>query len=577
MVEPSRTYNDLPEAVFDFLNDASGVEAIGLIVQHHKGKPSDKAKLLYLSDQIALGGVALDALPGELARIFGLDEQAARGATIEFVAARVLPIAGPLGIDAVGFLRSLGAEPAVYQNVESIKAEPVASQTVSVGGIRTRGDMAAALSGNSIPKFSDPVLQHRLELIEASYRDGVRTREQAVKVLMRPIKTGGLEMSEEEAGQVLDLVPPKSAKTEPVAAEPAVELPKAAEQPKIQTVEGGAKADAFLQEDEEEVRKAAESKKEAMEHPTLITDTKAAADRIVADAKLSFATGELRTRFDHIIDARLRDVRDGFETRARLEAPADQGGLGLAGAQLVAVMEAVEAMDATHHRALAAEMAKKKDELRAKKEESAKGAEATAQKEAQVMAKRYAEITGRAPTELVAPTPSRPTASPKQETVARRERQIDTDKVRAAIEAAKVPSPSVRPVLSEASVPSAPSGRPKVEDVRFERKLAGPVEELRLLTLADFRRLSKDPRQATRKIQDKVELVSQEGYDRRIAAIKAWRESPISRLYVSLSRDALLAGKGIFQVLAEKRAAGEDVPTDEELRAVVELNGSLRF
>jgi hypothetical protein len=321
----------------------------------------------------------------------------------------------------------------------------------------------------------------------------------------------------------------------------------------------------------------AEQKKAAMETPSLVTDTRAAAEKIAADAKLSFATGELKTRFEHIIDARLRDVRDGFETRAKLEAPVELGGLGLFGAQLVDVVEAAENLDAMHHKALAAQMEEKKRQARAERSEMAERSEKIQAKDAQVMAQRYAEITGKAPTELVEPMASRPTALPMAETVERRARQIDTSKVKEAIEAAKTPTATVRAVLSPASIPMASSGRPKVEDVRFERKLAGPVEELRLLTLVDFRRLSKDPTQAARKVRDKVELAAQEGYDRRIAAVRAWRESPLCQLYVSLSREALIAGKGIAQVLDEKRAAGEDVPSNEELKAVVELNGELRF
>lgn len=340
-------------------------------------------------------------------------------------------------------------------------------------------------------------------------------------------------------------------------------------------VRGG---DGLTEKDDEEVRGIVEARKVAPLEPALVTDTKAAAEKIAAGAAVTFASGEMRTRFEHIMDARLRDVRDGFETRARLEAPAEQGGLGLSGAPLVAVMEAVEAMDAAHHAALGVELAKKKEALKAEKGARAEQVGQLASDDAQVMAKRYAELTGKAPKEMVVPTPSRATAAiPAAEAVARRAQQIDTGKVRAAIDAAKAEAPKVTPVLSAGSVARVASGRPTVNDVVFERKLAGPVEELRLLTLADFRRLSKDPEDAARKIEAKVELVSAEGYDQRIAAIRAWRESPLVRLYVELSREALLSGKGIDDLLSGRRAAGEDMPTEAELKAVVDLNGTLRF
>ena len=131
--------------------------------------------------------------------------------------------------------------------------------------------------------------------------------------------------------------------------------------------------------------------------------------------------------------------------------------------------------------------------------------------------------------------------------------------------------------MSVASIPTTTTGRPVVEDIRFERKLAGPVEELRMLTLGDFRRFSSDPEQAILRVRDKVEVSAQEGYEHRIAAIKAWRESPLSKMYVSASREALTAGKGIVDILAEKRAKNEETLTDAELHAIVELNGILRF
>jgi len=560
----SRTYGDLPDSVLDFLNESEAVRFAGEYVKKYGGSDVVSSSVLHLVDQAALGNVALADIPQEISKLLDLDSKKVSDAAAELVIARILPIAELVGLDAISALKTWGVDPASYQSVKRIEAE-----VVNAPSEEAKSSIGAG--------FSDPVLQHRLELIVASYRDRVRDRAQAVAVLMRSVKTGGLEMEESAAEKVLDLVV--------VGGDSMVEnsmIPAMAGGQETKAIvpptDGGAKADTFTEEDEKEVRKAGDDKKEAIAVPSLITDTKAAAEKIAADAKLVFATGELKTRYEHIIDARLRDVRDGYQTREKLEASAEQGGVGLVGAQLVAVMEAVENMDAMHHKALAAEMVAKKGVHMAQKAQREQEAEGTAGREAQAMAKRYAEITGKAPTELVSPAPTRSTVvMPAVDVVARREQQIDIGKVRAAIEASKVSGPVVTPVLSAASIPTTASGRPKVEDIRFERKLAGPVEELRMLTLSDFRRLSANAAQAAQKIRDKVELVSQEGYDQRIAAIRAWRSSPLCQLYVALSREALIAGKGIAQVLSEKRAAGEETLADEELTAVVGLNGVLRF
>jgi hypothetical protein len=598
-------FSQLPREVSEFLVSDEGQDQVLSLLEEHGVSEECVDDLYDLVEAVIFGETQPDDIPAAFAQAVGLSQAESKEMMMAFLSARLVPVADVVGVDIVGAMRRWGAPDQLTNDVKRVDVEHANNEN------------------DQTPRFKDPILQHRLELIVASYRDGVRTREQAVGVMRRSIKTGGLEMGERAANDVLDLArkikgpngpeEPEGPedKEAPVIGGPTVGR-RAAEGAKGTEVTGGpviggptaggrvadgtedsviggptagrregtggaAKPDAFTEEDEAEARMVAEQKKAAMETPSLVTDTRAAAEKIAADAKLSFATGELKTRFEHIIDARLRDVRDGFETRAKLEAPVELGGLGLFGAQLVDVVEAAENLDAMHHKALAAQMEEKKRQARAERSEMAERSEKIQAKDAQVMAQRYAEITGKAPTELVEPMASRPTALPMAETVERRARQIDTSKVKEAIEAAKTPTATVRAVLSPASIPMASSGRPKVEDVRFERKLAGPVEELRLLTLVDFRRLSKDPTQAARKVRDKVELAAQEGYDRRIAAVRAWRESPLCQLYVSLSREALIAGKGIAQVLDEKRAAGEDVPSNEELKAVVELNGELRF
>lgn len=598
-----KTYRDLPAAARRFLGDFDAVAYVDGLVRKYTGTDQVKkvSDVIVAVRQVASGEARLEGLPAALSALLQIDETLARSLSVDLAIHRLLPVSELIGIDVASQLRAWGADPARYADVKQVSAESPAP--------KEEPERAPIVDTGAV--FSDPILQHRLELIVDSYLSGVRTREQAVAVLMRSIKTGGLEMNEANASAVLDLAhaaPKSAAETEialekeaPASAskEPAVPLapvgvptPDAAgatePHPDLASVIAPAEdsvpkpaPDTFRPEDEEEIKTVAAQKKEVLDQPALITDTGVAAETIAQNAGVTFATGELKTRFEHIIDARLRDVRDGFETRAKLEASVEQGGLGLSGAQLVAVVEATERMDELHHKALALQMGQKKEEMKVAKAQVAQKAEQTAAQEAQVMAKRYAEITGKAPTELVepaAPSGARSTAAvPADQMLAARERAIDTGKVRAAIEAAKAPSAPAPAVMSEASIPAAPSGRPKVEDIRFERKLAGPVEELRLLTLVDFRRLSKDPKQAAGRVRDKVELVSQEGYDHRIAAIRAWRESPLSRMYVALSREALLNGKGISQILAEKRSVGEDVPSDEELHAIVELNGILRF
>lgn len=574
------TYQTLPKDALDFLSDFDGMDFIGGLIEKYGANPEATSQILHLVDEIVLGNVSLENVPGEFEKITGLDSSTAQLAAVDLLANRVLPIASLVGLNVEGQLTAWGADPSGFKNIARFAApapivipEPTPlHQTLAAKGA----------------VFSDPIMQHRLELILASHHDGVRTKEQALAVLMRPVKTGGLEMNEIEAGKVLDMV------EFPGTLVPSGELATSVESPAVDSFKtsgtevpgnseiiekSGAKADHFSEADAVEVAKIAEAKKAALEVPTLITDTKAAADRIVAEAKLVFPSGEVRTRFDHIIDARLRDVRDGFGTREKLEASVEAGGVGMSGASLVAAMEMVESMDAMHHLALGAKTDYLKEKIATEKAAKAVTVEASKAQDAQAMSQRYAEITGKAPEAHVEPSTTARTsvAIPAAAATEQRMQNIDTSKVRAAIEASKPVGPVVTPVMSAATIPTTASGRPVVEDIRFERKLAGPVEELRMLTLSDFRRLSTDPKQAILRVRDKVELAAQEGYEHRIAAVKAWRESPLSQMYVAVSREALMGGKSIVDVLADKRSRNEEVLKDDELHAIVELNGILRF
>ncbi len=575
-----REVSQLPKAITRFLADLKAVDyGVEFLKKYATANELNKTSdLLALIWRVAFGTSLVEDLPEILSKDFNIPQDFVKNASIDLVINRILPFSDILDIDVESALLSWGADPVQFANIPRIQAEKSVELVEPSPLHQTLAAKGAV--------FSDPIMQHRLELILASYRDGVRTKEQATAVLMRSVKTGGLEMGEVEAGEVLGLVGPVDTNpqigyqttNQPIATDGFV-VASAATQSVDEDSVSGAKVDHFTDSDAAEVAAIANAKKAALEVPTLITDTKAAADRIVAETKVSFASGELRTRFDHIVDARLRDVRDGFGTREKLEASVESGGVGMSGPALVAVMEMVESMDAMHHLALGAKTDYLKEKIATEKAAKAESVEAAKAQDAQVMSQRYAEITGKAPDAHVEPstTARASVAIPAAQATEQRMQNIDTSKVRAAIEATKPVGPVVTPVMSAATISTTTAGRPIVEDIRFERKLAGPVEELRMLTLSDFRRLSSDPKQAILRIRDKVELAAQEGYEHRIAAIKAWRESPLSQLYVSVSREALMGGKSIVDVLTIKRSTGEDTLREDELHAVVELNGVLRF
>jgi len=154
--------------------------------------------------------------------------------------------------------------------------------------------------------------------------------------------------------------------------------------------------------------------------------------------------------------------------------------------------------------------------------------------------------------------------------------------------AAPVPPPPAPPKPPTATVPlppkqvlppavsSGPEAKVVMADVKFVRKLTGPVDELRSMTVKDFRRLSRDPHEATLKLRDKIDLLEEQSFEIKTAGIKAWQDSEVNRLYLTMLRKSL-EGKPIMEVIAEREAKDEPALSKAEFDAVMELNRKLRF
>ncbi|KKU08852.1 MAG: Periplasmic protein TolA, links inner and outer membrane [Candidatus Uhrbacteria bacterium GW2011_GWE2_45_35] len=322
--------------------------------------------------------------------------------------------------------------------------------------------------------------------------------------------------------------PPVAPKVEEKTTEVILEPQKIS--PPVKPIISATKKDSFnLHEpqDEKEISQAAAVLKEKAPVVKAKTPLDQAVDNLVEVCDLRFVDEDLKKRFALAVDSRLRDVRDAFETRDLLERPPDQGGLGWSGAALTKVMEKLEQI-------VFEQKALWQDEIIKEKKVSKEVEEKKRQVVEQALAKEKA----------------------------------------AKIKAKPLPVP-ITPVMSSGSV--EPSGRPKMDDVAFTRKLSGPVEELQNMSLEEFRRLSRHPEEAVTKISDKISLLEEQGISQKISGIKAWRASAVNRLYLDMNKQALMTGKKITEIIADRTAAGQETLTVEEAQVINKLNGGLRF
>ena len=103
-------------------------------------------------------------------------------------------------------------------------------------------------------------------------------------------------------------------------------------------------------------------------------------------------------------------------------------------------------------------------------------------------------------------------------------------------------------------------------------KSMGPVDEIRAMTLTDFRRLGPTAAQSGPILLQKFMSFKEESPMLYLSALQAWPQSPLFRAYAAELADAL-AKK---QKLAVAAASTDKVSmTLEEIKAIIEVNKKL--
>jgi hypothetical protein len=135
----------------------------------------------------------------------------------------------------------------------------------------------------------------------------------------------------------------------------------------------------------------------------------------------------------------------------------------------------------------------------------------------------------------------------------------------------------VRPTVISRPTPVSSPNKPQMHDIKPMPKVMGPIEELQFLDLTNFRRLGKTAAETTAKIFAKIKLLEKDGYDKMVAGVRAWRSSPVNRLYVSLGQEAIAKGVSIKEAVAIRQRTDQASLNMEEIEEIVKLNSRLAF
>lgn len=297
-------------------------------------------------------------------------------------------------------------------------------------------------------------------------------------------------------------------------------------------------------EDEEEIRQHAE-RIEALEAQPAV-DLDAVIRKLTTQFNLSFGDPQLQARFRKTVEARLRDIRDDLETMDVLTRSTKVGGLALDPAVAERIMETI-GPEAERIHGL-------------KRPEPPRPA---AQRVGPPIPKpqplRPAAPIAAGPLP-VPPAPAKPTWA-----VPPAPRPVPPP-----------PPPAPKPMTPKIERPAVAPDRRVVEDIRRPVRLVGPVDELKQMTLEEFRRLGP-PSTATKKVKEKIAALAEESFGKAVEGIKGWRESGVYREYLAIGRESLETAKPIAEVVVAKQARGEQMLSKEEFLAVLQLNKELRF
>ncbi len=121
------------------------------------------------------------------------------------------------------------------------------------------------------------------------------------------------------------------------------------------------------------------------------------------------------------------------------------------------------------------------------------------------------------------------------------------------------------------------AARPIIHDVIapvVEKRSVGPIEELKMFSLTDFRRLSNKPSQAGKILADKFAVFKKESYLLFFEALNAWQVSPLYKQYQGVIREALEKKTKIASLLDANNGQGSQMKTTE-FTALVEVNSQL--
>lgn len=485
----------------------------------------------------------------------------------------------------------------------------------------TYSGAATEVAGSAGFSIVGPQQRERLRDLIMSRIKNVRTDAQVREMLMRSADFGGLGLDAATADKALAIMDQLIK---------GVQIMSEDEYAALLSQEARKKAEPAARAktpDEEEIEKIRAAMPARPEQPQGVLEDSVA--KTYAGLTYKPADEYLANRLKHIISSRFRDVRSAFELQQLLLRDSKVGGMGLEKTLADGVSAQIEAAYKNHHSPIMDEEKQKlekqigvqkqkiddrrkreaeehakwyQDRILSKRKEEETQKELAERLKATMLAfapgsttkiemhpvdlkgqkketERFGEMVP-AVAAGAAPIMAGKTVSREPLTVTIGGAPTAAPAVPPPLPAGRIARPEVKVSVETAKLQAAaPMLKPRVEDVTTSgaQRLVGLAEEIRKFSIAEFRRLGKDPEAAAKKIFQKIEILGQESFGRRMEGIKAWQGCPLQKEYVMLVSEAFRKGKSVTDLANDKRAAGEDALTPAEIGAIISLNSKLHY
>lgn len=119
--------------------------------------------------------------------------------------------------------------------------------------------------------------------------------------------------------------------------------------------------------------------------------------------------------------------------------------------------------------------------------------------------------------------------------------------------------------------------KPQMETIQARPRITGPIEELQYMNVTDFLKLGRSLQESVEEVLERIDLLADQSYSQKIKGIKAWRMSPVFKLYLEMTMQGIKNKESIKKVIEDRQKNNLDVLTLSQFEAVANLNGKLSF